>query len=89
MEFPVSNAPFAAYLTTSKKLNFLRIEATPKQAILIFDDPNSEGPQLELSFLTGTVLVPPALYNTQLRAVRRMIEIKLAEARKVGDNREQ
>jgi hypothetical protein len=83
MDFPTTNVPFAAYLTAAQKLKLLRIESTHKTATLFFNDPNNEGPSLELSFLAGEALVPASAYNSQLRALRRSIEIKLAEARKL------
>jgi hypothetical protein len=81
MPFTTTNVPFATYLIAAQKLKLLRIEATPTTATLVFDDPNNEGTSLELAFLSDQALVPARAYNAQFRALRRSVEIKLAEAR--------
>lgn len=81
MEFATNNVPFAASLVAAHKLRLLRVEATPKTATLIFDDPCNQGTELELAFLADEVLVPARTYNAHFRALRRSIEIKLADAR--------
>lgn len=88
MEFTVTNAAFAAYLVASKKLNLLRLEVlTPQIARLVFDDPENAGVALELDFLSGTAMVPATTYHHALRSVRRSIEIKLAEARRLASTK--
>jgi hypothetical protein len=83
MEFPVRSAPLAAYLIAAQKLPLLRIEANTQFATLIFDDPDEAGIELEYRFLSDEALVSAQAYHLALRAVRRKIEIKLAEARKL------
>lgn len=81
MQFRTTNVPFAAYLVAAGKLSLLHIEANPKTATLVFDDPNNEGTSFELAFLSDHALVAARAYNSQFRALRRAVEIKLAEAR--------
>ena len=81
MEFRTTNLPLAAAITASTKLKLIRVEADPKQAVMVFDDPSGIGTDLELEFLSGQFLVPASQYNVQLRAMRRQVEIKLAAAR--------
>jgi hypothetical protein len=88
MEFLTTSVPLAAYFVAANKLKLLRVEATPKTASLVFDDPDNQGSALELAFLADEALVPARSYNAQFRALRRAIEIKLALAREAqGANR--
>jgi hypothetical protein len=84
LEYCTTNLPLAAAIVASTKLKLIRIDATPSQATMVFDDPLEEGSFLEFDFLGGQFLVPASQYNIQLRAMRRQIEIKLAAARKGG-----
>lgn len=81
MEFVTRHMAFAAYLLAAKQLNLIRVDASPITAVLVFDDPDHLGPELELAFLSDHALVPAAAYHAQLRALRRTIEIRMAEAR--------
>lgn len=82
MEFCTTNLPLAAAITAGTKLKLLRIDSTPTQAVMVYDDPSEIGTSLELEFLSGQFMVPASQYNVQLRARRRQVEIKLAVARK-------
>jgi len=87
VEFCTGNLPLAAAITASTKLRLIRIEATPTQATVVFDDPSGIGTDLELEFLSGQFMVPAFLYNIQLRSLRRQMEMQLAAAHKKEGSR--
>jgi hypothetical protein len=78
MEFRTSQLGFAAYLMASKSLSLLRIEKQHSNAVLIFSDPNKQGPELELAFTSGEATVSAASYHAHLRGLRRKIESTVA-----------
>jgi hypothetical protein len=81
MEFRTNRLSLAAYLLATKSLTLLRIENQDPNAVLIFDDPNNQGPDLELSFTSGEALVPAVSYHAHLRSLRRKIESAMASQR--------
>jgi len=89
MDYCTTNLPLAAAIIAASKLKLLRIDATLTQATMVFEDPSDLGTALELDFLNGQLMVPASAYNIQLRAMRRQVEIKLSNARKIGGGREQ
>lgn len=80
MEFRTNRLGLAAYLVASKSLPLLRIEKEPKNAVLVFDDPNNRGPELELAFTSGEAVVSAVSYHSHLRGLRRKIESVVAGA---------
>jgi hypothetical protein len=46
----------------------------------MFEDSQSQGPELETGFVSGSALVPGAEFHRQLRVLRRLIEERLANA---------
>jgi hypothetical protein len=78
MDFRTNRLGLAAYLVASKSLSLLRIEKQAGNAVLVFDDPRNQGPDLELSFASGEATVSAASYHAHLRGLRRKIESAIA-----------
>lgn len=78
MEFTTNRLGFAAYLVATKSLPLLRIEKHANNAVLVFDDPSNQGPDLELSFTSGEATVSAVSYHSHLRGLRRKIESAIA-----------
>jgi hypothetical protein len=78
MECRTNRLGFAAYLLASKSLTLLRIERSGSTAILVFDDPADQGPDLELSFTSGDATISAVAYHSHLRGLRRKIESVVA-----------
>jgi len=78
MEFRTNRLGLAAYLVASKSLSLLRIEKDARSAVLVFVDPLSQGPDLELAFTSGEATVSAVSYHSHLRGLRRKIEAAIA-----------
>jgi hypothetical protein len=78
--FVTSSLPLAAYLAAGQHLEFREIQVTdPRRALLVFEDPQQRGKQLEKEFFRGA-LVNAVAFHTQLRILRRAIDEALFAA---------
>jgi hypothetical protein len=77
--FITSDMALAAYLTTTKKLRFLKIiPHGTAPAEICFDDPESIGQAIELDFMNGDALVSAPDYHAHLRSIRKSIQVAMA-----------
>ena len=86
--FITSSLPLAAYLVASGELRMREVRLTdPKRAVVVFDDTEGRGPELEKKFWGGAV-VGAFAYHTQLRILRRAIDNEILAARSGGTEQE-
>jgi hypothetical protein len=77
--FITSDMALAAYLLTAKTLKFVKIiPHGTAPAEICFDDPEDIGQQIELAFLNGDALVSAPAYHSNLRAIRKSIQVAMA-----------
>ncbi len=74
MEYRTKDSSLAAYLQTTKRLKFLRLEPVSQQVNIVFDDPHNAGPQIEIEFMSGAEC-PASEYSSRLKALRRSIQL--------------
>ncbi len=91
MEFKTSDSAFAAYLQTSKRLRFLRLEPLSQRVEIVFDDPNGLGSQVEIEFMSGAEC-PASEYACRLKSLRKSIMLAQESSAKrirsaLGDRR--
>jgi len=73
MEYHTTDMSFGAYLLTTKKLRFIRIDPVTPLAKIVFDDPQQIGHQLEIDFTNGAE-APAAEFHSKLRHLRRKLD---------------
>lgn len=72
--FQTEDLPFAAYLSTTRRLRFLGCESNGGGRInFIFDDPASEGERLHVAFESGAECSAVGFYDS-VRHLRRVMD---------------
>jgi len=77
--FCISDMSFAAYLLTTRKLRFLRIDPVAPRAQIVFEDPDGIGPTFEVDFTNGAE-APAAEFHAKLRYLRKRIDEAVRKA---------
>ena len=80
MEYLTTDMSFGAYLLTTKRLRFLRIEASTPFSKIISDDPGGLGSQIEVEFANGAS-APAADFHSKLRYLRKKLDSAAKESR--------
>jgi hypothetical protein len=75
MTFTTERLQLAIYLHASRSLAFARCESAGNgKAAFVFDDPDGQGPEMELEFDRGAPLSASALFASQKFLRRKMTE---------------
>jgi len=72
MSFQTDSLPLASFLFTTKRLKFLGCEPEGSRLVFVFDDPESVGESLQISFESGAECPAAAFYDS-VRHLRRIM----------------
>jgi len=78
--FITSSLPLAAYLAASGELRMRGSGSRIRSAVIVFEDEQTRGPQVERRFASGA-MVNALAFHAQLRVLRRAIVDKVYNAR--------